>query len=73
MRVNAVAPGTIMWPEGENALTDEAKQKIIESIPLSRSGNADDIAKAVLFFVRDADYVTGQTLHVDGGRLLSGG
>lgn len=73
IRVNAVAPGSIMWPEGDNTLSDAEKKKIISRTPLHRSGSAPDIARAVLFFVRDADYVTGQVLSVDGGRLLFGG
>lgn len=70
IRVNAVAPGAILWPEGENTLSDREKQKIIDQTALDRAGGAADIAKAVLFFVRDADYVTGQILDVDGGRKL---
>jgi pteridine reductase len=71
IRVNAVAPGPILWPEGENSLSESEKQKIIEQTALERPGHPIDIAKAVLFFVRDADYVTGQVLDVDGGRILS--
>jgi len=70
IRVNAVAPGPIIWPEGENALSDAEKKKIIEQTLLDRSGSPIEVAKAVLFFVRDADYVTGQVLNVDGGRSL---
>lgn len=71
VRVNAVAPGPIIWAEGENKLSEEDKKKVIDSTALLRPGNPQDIAKAVLFFVRDASYVTGQILSVDGGRLLS--
>ncbi|MDR3491056.1 MAG: pteridine reductase [Gammaproteobacteria bacterium] len=70
VRVNAVSPGAIMWPEGENSLTEKVKQKIIERTALQRAGAANEIAKAVLYLVRDADYVTGQVLAVDGGRSL---
>lgn len=70
VRVNAIAPGSIAWPEGENALPEATKQKIIHETALQRSGSPQDIAKAVLFFVRDADYITGQILMVDGGRTL---
>lgn len=73
VRVNAVAPGPIIWPEGENVMTEQEKQKVIDQTMLKRPGSPEDIAKAVLFFVRDADYVTGQILEVDGGRMLSGG
>jgi pteridine reductase len=72
VRVNAIAPGPILWPEGENALTDEEKEKIIASTLLLRPGEPQDIAKAALFLARDANYITGQTLYVDGGRMLSG-
>lgn len=72
VRVNAIAPGPILWPEGENALTDEEKEKIIQSTLLLRAGEPQDIAKAALFLARDANYITGQTLYVDGGRVLSG-
>lgn len=72
IRVNAIAPGPILWPEGENALSEEEKAKIVESTLLLRPGEPQDIAKAALYLARDANYVTGQTLYVDGGRMLSG-
>jgi pteridine reductase len=71
IRVNAVAPGSILWPEGENTLSEEEKQKIIQHTLLQRAGKPTDIAKAVLYLVRDADYITGEVLCVDGGRSLS--
>lgn len=70
VRVNGVAPGAIIWPEGENTLSEREKEAIIKKIPLNKAGHPKDIAKAVLFFVRDAEYVTGQVLSVDGGRSL---
>lgn len=73
VRVNAVAPGFVLCPEGENELSEEQKQKIIRQTSLQRMGHPTDIAKAVLFLVRDGDYMTGQVLSIDGGRLLSGG
>jgi pteridine reductase len=69
VRVNAIAPGMMIWPEGENNLSAAEKQKIIAQTALGRVGRAEDIAKAALFFVRDADFITGQILDVDGGRL----
>lgn len=69
VRVNAVAPGAVMWPEAENELTTTTKQKIIDSTALKRAGTPQDIAKAVWFFIAEADYITGQFLGVDGGRL----
>lgn len=70
VRVNAISPGAVLWPEGENTLSEEEKQKIISRTSLSRVGTPEDIAKAVLFLVRDADYINGQVICVDGGRLL---
>lgn len=68
IRVNGVSPGAILWPE--QGMTDKAKQSILDQIPLGRSGNPADIAGCVLYLVRDADYVTGQVIAVDGGRSL---
>lgn len=68
VRVNGVAPGPVLWPEDENALSEDVKQNIINRTLLKRVGNAKDVSKAVLFFIRDACYVTGQILNVDGGR-----
>jgi len=68
IRVNAVAPGAILWPE--NDLDELTKRRIISSTALKRRGGAEDIARAILFLLRDADYVTGQTITVDGGRSL---
>jgi len=72
IRVNAISPGVTIWPEHENELNIETKKKIISRIALGRKGEAMDIAKAVLFFIESADYITGQVLAIDGGRLLSG-
>lgn len=69
VRVNGVAPGAIMWPENE--LAETGKKKILGQIPLGRLGQPDDIAAAVLYLVRDASYVTGQIIVVDGGRSVS--
>jgi len=69
VRVNAVAPGAILWPE--RGMDDVAKQRIIAGTALKRQGTATDIARTVLFLIRDADYMTGQVLAVDGGRTLS--
>jgi pteridine reductase len=68
VRVNAVAPGTILWPEREPS--EEEKLAIVRRIPLGRRGEPRDIAQAVLYLIRDADYVTGQVLTVDGGRSI---
>jgi pteridine reductase len=67
VRVNGVAPGAILWPEN---LSEPVKQEILQRVSLKRSGEPMDIAKAVLFLIKDADYITGQILTVDGGRTL---
>jgi pteridine reductase len=68
IRVNAIAPGVILWPESE--LDEMSKQRIISRTPLKRSGDTEDVARTVLFFIRDAGFVTGQILAVDGGRWV---
>jgi pteridine reductase len=68
IRVNGVSPGAILWPDNE--LSEPEKQEILQRVALNRSGEPLDIAKAVLFLIRDADYMTGQILTVDGGRTL---
>ncbi|OQY52699.1 MAG: pteridine reductase [Candidatus Parabeggiatoa sp. nov. 2] len=69
VRVNAIAPGAILWPENDQ--DDVSKQRIISNVALKRHGDPDDIAKTVLFLVRDAGYITGQVIAVDGGRTLN--
>jgi pteridine reductase len=68
VRVNAVSPGAILWPESE--LSGQDKAEILQRVILNRRGEPLDIAKAVLFLIKDADYMTGQILTVDGGRTL---
>jgi pteridine reductase len=68
VRVNGVAPGAILWPEA--GMPEKIQQSIIREIALKRPGAPEDIAAAVLFLVRDAPYVTGQILSVDGGRSI---
>ncbi|MDH5517908.1 MAG: pteridine reductase [Gammaproteobacteria bacterium] len=69
IRVNGVAPGAIMWPESE--LDAETQNEILSRTALKRSGMPEDIAAAVLFLSRDAHYITGQIIPVDGGRSLN--
>lgn len=71
IRVNGVAPGSILWPEGDGAQSEEAMAGILERVPLARQGTPDDIAGAVAFLALDAPYITGQVLAVDGGRTLN--
>lgn len=66
VRVNAIAPGVILWPE--SGIDEMSQQRIISRTPLKRAGDPEDIARAVLFFLGDAGFVTGQVLGVDGGR-----
>lgn len=68
IRVNGVSPGAILWPEG--GMADDVKQSILAQVPLARPGQPQDIASAVLYLVRDANYVTGQVIAVDGGRSV---
>jgi pteridine reductase len=70
VRVNGVAPGTIVWPENDTWHDEGARQRIVDRIALRRAGEPDDIARAVEFFIAGAPYVTGQILAVDGGRSL---
>lgn len=70
VRVNAIAPGTIMWPEGEAEVNEAQKQAMLARIPLRRTGGPDDIARTALFLIRDAGYINGQVIAVDGGRTV---
>src|SRR5205823_5264615 len=70
VRVNAIAPGPILWPDDE-AFNEVSRQRIISHTPLRREGRPDDIATAVKFLLADALYVTGDTLNVDGGRHVA--
>lgn len=73
VRVNGVAPGPVMWPEvGDTPMDAALQERILDRTALKRAGGPEDIAKAVLFFVKDAPYVTGQVLPVDGGRTVGG-
>lgn len=69
VRVNAIAPGAIMWPESE--LDEVTKQRIVSRTFLKRKGEPDNIANAAVFLIRDAVYTTGHVLNVDGGRSLN--
>jgi len=69
VRVNGVAPGAILWPDSGKSYADQ--QQLIERTPLKRMGSPDDIAATVLWLLRDAPFVTGEIVRVDGGRHLS--
>jgi pteridine reductase len=70
VRVNGVAPGTIMWPEDDTWTDELSRQRIVNQTALKRIGDPGDIAKAVEFLVTAAPYVTGQVIAVDGGRSI---
>ena len=67
VRVNAVAPGPILWPD-DNAFDRAARDAIVAHTLLRREGSPQDIARTVRFLIDDANYVTGQVINVDGGR-----
>jgi pteridine reductase len=69
VRVNGVAPGAILWPENDAEMDPATKQKIIQNIPLKRTGQPQDIANTILFLAT-SDYINGQIIAVDGGRQL---
>lgn len=68
IRVNAVAPGAILWPEAGH--DQHAQAELLSKVALQCCGEPEDIAKAVRYLMLDAPYVTGQVLNVDGGRSL---
>ncbi len=69
IRVNGIAPGAILWPE--NDMDDATKSEILSRTALKRTGEPADISRTALFLIRDAHYITGQILSVDGGRTLT--
>ena len=68
IRVNAVAPGAILWPESASGPVE--REAVLAQTPMGRTGEPADVAAAVLFLVRNAPYVTGQVIKVDGGRAI---
>jgi pteridine reductase len=68
VRVNAIAPGPVMWPE--DGADKELQHKIVDRTLLKRAGSPEDVARAALFFATEAPYLTGQILAVDGGRSV---
>ncbi|HHH40173.1 MAG TPA: pteridine reductase [Sedimenticola sp.] len=68
VRVNGIAPGVILWPE--SGIDDQEQQATLARTALKRPGRPEDIARTLLFLVRDADYITGQIIPVDGGRSI---
>ncbi len=70
VRVNAVAPGAILW--AENDTSDAKQQAMLARTPLGRTGTPEEIAEAVHWLITSASYTTGQVITVDGGRMLAG-
>ncbi len=74
IRVNGVAPGAILWPASDGAngdMPEQTKNFILERTALKKPGQPIDIARTILFLIKDADYITGQIIAVDGGRSLN--
>jgi pteridine reductase len=69
VRVNGVAPGAVMWPSDGKSYDDQ--QAMMARTPLGRAGTPEDVAATVLWLLRDAPFVTGQIIRVDGGRSIS--
>ncbi len=69
VRVNAIAPGAILWPEDDRDA--QRRQAIVARTPLARTGTAEEIADAVAWLLEGAGYVTGEVIRVDGGRGLA--
>src|SRR5699024_1234080 len=68
--VNAVAPGFIST-DMTDALTEEQRKEMLDMIPLAKLGSPEDVARVVRFLAsEDANYITGQTLHIDGGMVM---
>jgi pteridine reductase len=70
VRVNGISPGAILWPTEETNDQQNYKKALLEQIPLKRRGTPQAIADTALFLATN-DYVTGEIIRVDGGRLLS--
>ncbi len=68
VRVNGVSPGAILWPD--EGMPDKVAATIVKQVPMKRVGDPTDIARTVLFLVKDAPYITGQIIAVDGGRSI---
>lgn len=71
VRVNAVAPGVILWPDAADWEDEAQRRKIVSHTLLKREGEPDDIARTVAFLIQDAPYITGQVISVDGGRSIN--
>lgn len=70
VRVNGVAPGAIIWPDGDEHFAPSERSRIMAQTPLGRIGSPEDVAGAVKYLLFDAPFVTGQIIAVDGGRAI---
>lgn len=70
VRVNAIAPGTILWPEDKTEISKDVREKIVNKILLQREGHANDIAETVEFLIKQ-NFINGQVIAVDGGRSVN--
>ncbi|MBM23933.1 MAG: pteridine reductase [Gammaproteobacteria bacterium] len=68
VRVNGISPGLILWPDKNPS--EQAKNNILQQIPLKKIGTSEDIANAVAFLIEDAPYITGEIIAIDGGRSI---
>ena len=71
VRVNAVAPGPVQWPDSNPQFDEVYRQRVINQTLLKRVGEAEDVAKAVKFLIADSPFITGHVLAVDGGRSIN--
>lgn len=69
IRVNGIAPGAVLWPE--DGMASDRQDAIVARTPLKRAGKPQDVASTVLWLLRDAGFVTGQVIAVDGGRSVA--
>ncbi|MGC1854106.1 MAG: pteridine reductase [Candidatus Aquirickettsiella sp.] len=70
IRVNAIAPGIVLWPDDETEFNEALREKILTRNALKRIGTPQDVAKTAVFLINHADFITGQIIAVDGGRSL---
>ena len=70
IRVNAISPGLILWPQDNSQLSEKEKFLMLDRIPLNRQGSPKEIAQTVMFLA-NSKYITGQVINIDGGRSLN--
>jgi pteridine reductase len=70
VRVNAVAPGVVAWPESGHESDTAAQQAYLSKVPLARAGTPEDAAAVIKWLALDATYITGEVIRLDGGRNM---